>query len=91
VLERVWGADWLSWWLTRMLHVFADRDMFDTRINQNALDRLCGSQMAHAALAAQQDSTRRGSFVLDSPVGRVACIALREGLGGSIGLFLTVF
>jgi p-hydroxybenzoate 3-monooxygenase len=52
-LRRVWGAERLSWWLTKLLHVFPDQEDFDTRCNQNEFDHLCGSQAAQAALAEQ--------------------------------------
>jgi p-hydroxybenzoate 3-monooxygenase len=49
----VWGAERLSWWLTKLLHVFPDQEGFDTRCNQNEFDHLCGSKAAQAALAEQ--------------------------------------
>lgn len=52
-LRRVWGAERLSWWLTKLLHVFPDQDGFDTRVNQNEFDHLCRSEKAQAALAEQ--------------------------------------
>ncbi len=52
-LRRVWGAERLSWWLTKLLHVFPDHDGFDNKVNQNEFDYLCGSQHAQAALAEQ--------------------------------------
>jgi p-hydroxybenzoate 3-monooxygenase len=52
-LHRVWGAERLSWWLTKLLHVFPDQEGFDTRCNQNEFDHLRGSKAAQAALAEQ--------------------------------------
>jgi p-hydroxybenzoate 3-monooxygenase len=52
-LRRVWGAERLSWWLTRLLHVFPDQEGFDSRCNQNEFDHLCVSKAAQAALAEQ--------------------------------------
>jgi p-hydroxybenzoate 3-monooxygenase len=52
-LRRVWNSERLSWWLTNLLHVFSDRDAFDTRLNQNEFDSLCRSEPAQAALAEQ--------------------------------------
>ena len=52
-LRRVWGAERLSWWLTKLLHVFPDQEGFDTRVNQNEFDHLCDSESAQAALAEQ--------------------------------------
>jgi p-hydroxybenzoate 3-monooxygenase len=47
-LRRVWGAERLSWWLTKLLHVFPDQDAFDTRLNQNEFDSLRTSEAAQA-------------------------------------------
>ena len=52
-LRRVWGAERLSWWLTKLLHVFPNQDGFDTKVQQNEFDYLCGSEAAQAALAEQ--------------------------------------
>jgi len=52
-LHRVWSAERLSWWLTKLLHIFPDQQGFDTRINQNDFDHLCSSEKAQAALAEQ--------------------------------------
>lgn len=52
-LRRVWGSVRLSWWLTKLLHVFPDQDAFDTRLNLNEFDHLCRSDCAQAALAEQ--------------------------------------
>ena len=52
-LRRVWGAERLSWWLTKLLHVFPDQEGFDTRVQQNEFDHLCASEVAQAALAEQ--------------------------------------
>lgn len=52
-LRRVWGAERLSWWLTKLLHVFPDQQGFDTRCNLNEFDHLRDSQRAQAALAEQ--------------------------------------
>jgi p-hydroxybenzoate 3-monooxygenase len=52
-LRRVWAAERLSWWLTRLLHKFPDEDGFDQRVRQNEFDHLCASEAAQAALAEQ--------------------------------------
>jgi p-hydroxybenzoate 3-monooxygenase len=52
-LRRVWSAERLSWWLTKLLHVFPDQDAFDSRLHQNEFDSLCASEAAQAALAEQ--------------------------------------
>ena len=52
-LRRVWGAERLSWQLTRLLHVFPDDDDFTRRVNLNEFDHLQASATAQAALAEQ--------------------------------------
>ena len=52
-LARVWGAERLSWWLTNLLHVFPDRDAFETRLNQSEFEHLCASESAQKTLAEQ--------------------------------------
>lgn len=52
-LRRVWGAERLSWWLTKLLHLFPNENEFDLRCNQNEFDRLCNSVAAQAALAEE--------------------------------------
>jgi p-hydroxybenzoate 3-monooxygenase len=52
-LRRVWGAERLSWLLTKMMHVFPDDDDFTRRVNLNEFDHLQGSTAAQAALAEQ--------------------------------------
>ena len=52
-LRRVWGAERLSWWLTKLLHIFPNQEGFDTRVNQNEFDHLRNSERAQAALAEQ--------------------------------------
>jgi p-hydroxybenzoate 3-monooxygenase len=52
-LRRVWGAERLSWWLTKLLHVFPNHDDFDAQIIQNEFDYLRSSESAQASLAEQ--------------------------------------
>jgi len=52
-LQRVWGAERLSWWLTQLLHVFPGQDGFTTRVNLSEYLNLQRSERAHAALAEQ--------------------------------------
>jgi p-hydroxybenzoate 3-monooxygenase len=52
-LRRVWGAVRLSWWLTKLMHIFPDQDPFETRLNLNEFDHLRSSEAAQAALAEQ--------------------------------------
>jgi p-hydroxybenzoate 3-monooxygenase len=52
-LRRVWGAVRLSWWLTKLLHVFPDDDEFEMRIKTSEFDYLQSSPNAQAGLAEQ--------------------------------------
>jgi p-hydroxybenzoate 3-monooxygenase len=52
-LRRVWGAERLSWQLTKLLHVFPEDDDFTRRVNLNEFDHLQASTTAQAALAEQ--------------------------------------
>jgi p-hydroxybenzoate 3-monooxygenase len=52
-LRRVWGAERLSWQLTKLLHVFPEDDDFTRRVNLNEFDHLQASAAAQAALAEQ--------------------------------------
>lgn len=50
-LRRVWGAENLSWRLTKLLHTFPEEDPFDQKIRQNDYDTLLQSEPAQQALA----------------------------------------
>ncbi len=50
-LARVWKAERFSWWLTGLLHRFADASPFDARVRRAELDYLLGSEAAKTALA----------------------------------------
>ncbi len=50
-LARVWKAERFSWWMTSMLHRFADTDEFSARIQLAELNYLVGSKAATAALS----------------------------------------
>ncbi|MBS0531234.1 MAG: 4-hydroxybenzoate 3-monooxygenase, partial [Proteobacteria bacterium] len=50
-LARVWKAERFSWWMTKMLHEFADDDDFTRRIHQAELDYTLGSAAAMEVLA----------------------------------------
>jgi len=52
-LRRVWGAARMSWYLTRLLHLFPDDNPFDQRTREDELDWLARSEHAMAALAEQ--------------------------------------
>jgi p-hydroxybenzoate 3-monooxygenase len=50
-LRRVWRAEHFSWWMTSMLHLAADRDPFQARLQLAQLDYLCASHAAATSLA----------------------------------------
>ena len=52
-LRRVWGAERLSWQLTRLLHRFPDDSPFDQRTREDELNYLARSEHAMGALAEQ--------------------------------------
>lgn len=52
-LQRVWGAERLSWYLTTLLHRFPDQSAFDLRMQENELDYLASSEDAMRSLCQQ--------------------------------------
>ncbi|MFS4437682.1 4-hydroxybenzoate 3-monooxygenase [Paracoccaceae bacterium GXU_MW_L88] len=50
-LSRVWKAERFSWWMTTMLHAFAEDDPFVQRVHQAELDYTLESEAAMTALA----------------------------------------
>ena len=50
-LARVWKAERFSWWMTTMLHSFAEDDAFGRRIRDAELDYTLSSVAARTALA----------------------------------------
>ncbi len=50
-LARVWKAERFSWWMTTMLHTFAEDDAFGRRIHEAELDYTLHSKAARTALA----------------------------------------
>jgi p-hydroxybenzoate 3-monooxygenase len=50
-LARVWKAERFSWWMTTMLHVFAEDDAFGRRIHEAELAYTLESRAAMTALA----------------------------------------
>lgn len=50
-LRRVWKAERFSWWMTLLLHRFADSSSFDRRIQQTELEYLFSSAAAMTSLA----------------------------------------
>jgi p-hydroxybenzoate 3-monooxygenase len=51
-LRRVWRAQHFSWWMTSMLHNFADANAFDERRQRAELELVTGEERSAAALAA---------------------------------------
>ncbi|WP_221029076.1 4-hydroxybenzoate 3-monooxygenase [Actomonas aquatica] len=50
-LRRVWRAEHFSWWMTSMLHSFADADPFQQRLQLAQLEQVCSSRSAARTLA----------------------------------------
>jgi p-hydroxybenzoate 3-monooxygenase len=50
-LSRIWKAERFSWWMTTMLHTFAEDDAFGRRIHDAELDYTLESKAAMTALA----------------------------------------
>ncbi len=50
-LRRVWKAERFSWWMTSMLHTFAEADGFSQRIAQNELEYFVGSEAGRKTIA----------------------------------------
>jgi p-hydroxybenzoate 3-monooxygenase len=50
-LRRIWRAEQFSWWMTGLLHRFADADAFQHRLQLAQLDFLTSSRAAATALA----------------------------------------
>ena len=50
-LARIWKAERFSWWMTTMLHTFAEDDAFGRRIHDAELAYTLSSVAARTALA----------------------------------------
>jgi p-hydroxybenzoate 3-monooxygenase len=50
-LKRVWRAEYFSWWMTRMLHTFADATPFERQIQRAELEAVVASRAMRTALA----------------------------------------
>ena len=50
-LRRVWRAEHFSWWMTSMLHRFADADPFQEKLQLAQLRYVCTSRAAATSLA----------------------------------------
>jgi len=46
-----WGAEYFSWWMTRLLHSFADASPLERRMQQAELENLVASRAMRTALA----------------------------------------
>ena len=52
-LRRIWSAVRFSWWLTMLLHRFADQDEFEQRAREAEIDYLASSAHAQASFCEQ--------------------------------------
>ncbi|HEX8480227.1 MAG TPA: 4-hydroxybenzoate 3-monooxygenase [Telluria sp.] len=50
-LERIWRAEYFSWWMTRMLHTAPDAGPFERAIQRAELDCVVASRAMRTALA----------------------------------------
>lgn len=50
-LKRVWRAEYFSWWMTSMLHTFADASAFERQVQRAELDNVVNSRAMMTALA----------------------------------------
>jgi p-hydroxybenzoate 3-monooxygenase len=50
-LKRVWRAEYFSWWMTSLLHTFADATPFEREIQRAELDNVVSSRALATALA----------------------------------------
>jgi p-hydroxybenzoate 3-monooxygenase len=50
-LKRVWRAEYFSWWMTSLLHTFADATPFQREIQRAELDNVISSRAMATALA----------------------------------------
>ena len=50
-LKRVWRAEYFSWWMTRLLHAFADASPFERQVQLAELENVVASRAMQTALA----------------------------------------
>ncbi|MES2260041.1 MAG: 4-hydroxybenzoate 3-monooxygenase [Pseudomonadota bacterium] len=50
-LKRIWRAEYFSWWMTSMLHTFADATPFERQVQRAELDCVVNSRAMSTALA----------------------------------------
>ncbi|KQY15790.1 4-hydroxybenzoate 3-monooxygenase [Massilia sp. Root133] len=50
-LKRIWRAEYFSWWMTSMLHTFADASPFQREVQRAELENVVSSRALSTALA----------------------------------------
>lgn len=50
-LKRIWRAEYFSWWMTRLLHTFADASPFERQMQRAELENIVASRPLATALA----------------------------------------
>jgi p-hydroxybenzoate 3-monooxygenase len=50
-LKRIWRAEYFSWWMTRLLHTFADATPFERQMQRAELENIVASRQLATALA----------------------------------------
>ena len=50
-LKRIWRAEYFSWWMTSMLHTFADATPFQSEVQRAELENVVNSRALATALA----------------------------------------
>lgn len=50
-LKRIWRAEYFSWWMTSMLHTFADASSFQREVQRAELENVVASRALATALA----------------------------------------
>ena len=50
-LKRIWRAEYFSWWMTSMLHTFADASPFQREVQRAELENVVGSRALATAVA----------------------------------------
>jgi p-hydroxybenzoate 3-monooxygenase len=50
-LKRIWRAEYFSWWMTSMLHTFADASPFQREVQRAELENVVSSRALATALA----------------------------------------
>jgi p-hydroxybenzoate 3-monooxygenase len=50
-LKRIWRAEYFSWWMTRLMHTFADATPFERQMQRAELENIVASRHLATALA----------------------------------------